>query len=432
MAGLVTLFISDLIDMYFLSLLGEAEIAAAVGFAASILFFTTSIGIGLAIACGALVSKATGSGDKGLAQEAVTHSCLSALAITVPIALLTWLLIPQILSMLGASGVTLILAEQYLVLIIPTLPILAMAMSAGGIMRAQGDAKGAMWLTMLGGVTNAVLDPIFIFGLNWGIEGAAVATVISRIAMLAYAYYQIVSRKRLLKPLNKTRYLSNFPQYFSIALPAVLTNLSTPIGIAIVTYSMAKFGDSAVAGNAIISRVQPVAFAGLFALSGVVGSIAGQNWGAQQMDRVQECLFKSMRIIIIYCLMMSALLWLLKPLIIQAFNASQEANELIALFCNGISLLFIFSGTSMVTNALFNNLGVAHFSTVLNILRATVGTIPFVTLGGWLGGAKGVLWGLFAGYALFGVIGYILAVRYLGKLSDSVNSGVMDKERSST
>ena len=423
MAGLITLFISDLIDMYFLSLLGEAEIAAAVGFAASILFFTTSISIGLAIACGALVSKATGSGDRALTREAVTHSCVSALAVTTPIAALTWLFIPQILTLLGASGVTLILAEQYLVIIIPTLPILAMAMSAGGIMRAQGDAKGAMFLTMLGGVINAALDPLFIFGLGWGIEGAAVATVLSRFAMLAYAYYQIVNRKHLLSKLDKNRYINTFPQYLSIALPAVLTNLSTPIGVAIVTYSMAQFGDSAVAGNAIISRIQPVAFAGIFALSGVVGSIAGQNWGAQKMDRVEDCLFKSVRIVFVYCLMMSTILWLLKPFIIQAFNASEEANELVALFCNGISLLFIFSGTSMVTNALFNNLGVAHFSTVLNVLRATLGTIPFVAIGGWLGGAKGVLWGLFAGYILFGLIGYVIAVLYLRKLSvEAANS----------
>jgi len=418
MAGLVTLFISDLIDMYFLSLLGEAEIAAAVGFAASIMFFTTSISIGLAIACGALVSKATGSGNNDLTKESVTHSCLSALAVTAPIALLTWLFIPEVLSFVGARGVTSILAEQYLVIIIPTLPILAMAMSAGGIMRAQGDAKGAMLLTMLGGVINAALDPIFIFGFGWGIEGAAVATVLSRFAMLAYAYHQIVNRKKLISPVNKQRYLKTFPQYLSIALPAVLTNLSTPIGVAIVTYNMAQFGDSAVAGNAIISRIQPVAFAGLFALSGVVGSIAGQNWGALQMDRVEDCLFKSMRLIITYCLIMCGLLWLLKPLIIGAFNASDEANELIALFCNGISLLFLFSGTSMVTNSIFNNLGVPHFSTILNMLRATLGTLPFVTIGGWLGGAQGVLWGLLAGYALFGVIGYILAVRYLRKLRD--------------
>jgi putative MATE family efflux protein len=415
--GFMVMFLSDLVDIYFLSLLGEAEIAAAVGFAGSVIFFTISLNIGLAIACSALVSRALGSGDMCASREAVTYSTVSAMVLTIPLSVLIWFAVPYLLGFLGADGQTLIFATQYLHIIIPSMPILALVMSAGGVLRARGDAKEAMWLTMIGGIVNVVLDPIFIFGFGLGVQGAAIATVLSRVAMLAFGIYIIVYRHRLLGAFVWPRYVEQFSVYLKVAIPAVLTNLSTPIGVAYVTYALAQFGDSTVAGNAIISRIQPVAFAGLFALSGVVGSIAGQNFGAKKLSRVNDTLRESIRLVFIYCLTVSAILWAGQSFIVPLFNASEEANELIYLFCNGISLMFIFNGLTFTTNALFNNLGVAHYSTVMNFLKVTLGTIPFVYFGIELGGAKGAFWGLFMGSAIMGVAGWMLALRLLNNLN---------------
>jgi putative MATE family efflux protein len=407
----MVMFFSDLVDMYFLSLLGEVEIAAAVGFAGSILFFTVSMNIGLSIACSALVSRALGSGDNCASKEAVTHSFVSAVVITIPVTVLFWLSIPTLLQALGAEDRALELAIDYLSIIILSMPILALGMSASGVMRAQGDAKGAMWLTMIGGIVNVILDPIFIFALGMGVEGAAVATVISRIAMVAYGYHIVVKRSNMLGNFVFERYKKLFPNYIKVAIPAVLTNLSTPIGIAYVTYAMAQFGDSAVAGNAIISRIQPVAFAGLFALSGIVGPIAGQNFGANKIDRVYTTLKESIRFILIYCVIVCLLLWAIQPFLVPLFNASDEANQLVYLFCSGISLMFIFNGLTFVTNALFNNLGVAHYATIMNLSKATIGTIPFVIAGAYYGGAEGILWGMFIGAVITGLAGLALAVK---------------------
>jgi putative MATE family efflux protein len=427
--GLMVLFLSDLVDMYFLGLLGEVEIAAAIGFAGSILFFTISLNIGLSIACSALVSLNIGSQgkrfqegnsslDSGSATKAtITHSLVSTLVVTIPITFIIWTFIPNLLALLGASGRALELASDYISIIILSMPVLALAMSAGGVMRAQGDAKGAMWLTMIGGIINVALDPLFIFGFGLEIRGAAIATVLSRVAMLAFGYYVLVYRGRLLGKFILSEYIKQFPSYISIALPAVLTNLSTPIGIAYVTYVMAQFGDSAVAGNAIISRIQPVVFAGIFALSGIVGPIAGQNFGANQIDRVYTTLRESIRLLISYCIVVCLLLSLVQTWLVPLFNASDEANELVYFFCSGLSLMFIFNGMTFITNALFNNLGLAHYATIMNLFKVTLGTIPFVAVGAALGGPKGILWGLLAGSAITGIAGLFIALRYLKKLS---------------
>lgn len=137
------------------------------------------------------------------------------------------------------------------------------------------------------------------------------------------------------------------------------------------------------------------------------------------MEHVSLTLQESLKLVFLYCLIVSGLLWISKSLIVSLFNASHEANELVYLFCNGVSLMFIFNGVTYITNALFNNLGTAQIATIMNFLKATVFTIPFVTAGAWCGGAEGVLWGLLLGTALAGIAGVWLAISLLRKLEAS-------------
>jgi putative MATE family efflux protein len=422
--GLMVMFLSELVDMYFLSLLGEVEIAAAVGFAGTIIFFTMSVNIGLTATCSALVSIALGNGNSKISQETVTHCCLTSAILTLPISLLLWIFLPYLLTVLGAEGRAFDLALEYTSIIILSMPIMAVGMAAGGVMRASGDAKGAMTLSLIGGIVNVILDPIFIFWLGLEVKGAAIATVLSRFAMLIYGIYVVAYKRRLFGDISFGVYFSRIREYLSIAIPAVLTNLSTPIGLAFVTYAMAQFGDSAVAGNAIISRIQPLAFAGILALSGVVGPIAGQNYGARKMDRVFLTLTESIKLVVIYTVMLSLILWTTKSLLVPLFNASDAANEIVYLFCNGLSLMFIFHGFTYITNALFNNLGVAHLATIMNFGRATLGTVPFIAVGAWLGGPTGILWGLFFGSIVMGLLGWLLAYRVLNKLEKQLETKI--------
>lgn len=118
------------------------------------------------------------------------------------------------------------------------------------MLRAQGDAKGAMLITILGGLVNVILDPLFIFAFGLEVKGAAIASVLGRCVMLAYGYKIVARRQHLIGSFFWQKYRANLGSYLNITFPAVLTNLATPIGVAYVTYAMAEFGDSAVAGNA--------------------------------------------------------------------------------------------------------------------------------------------------------------------------------------
>jgi len=409
-AGLLTLFLVDLVDMYWLSLLGEIELAAAIGYAGSILFFTLSLSIGLSIGCAALVSHSVGEENISATRQLVGNIFTLVAALTVVVAIVVEFFVPALLSALGAQGRAHELASSYLLIIIPSFPILAIAICTSGLLRALGHAKEAMYLTLIGGVVNALLDPILIFGLGWGIEGAAWASVAARVAMICYGGWRVTKVYALIAPPNLSTYVKDIRQFLGTAVPAVLTNLATPIG------------DSAVAGNAIIGKLQPLVFAGLFALSASIGPIAGQNLGAKNYDRVMATLFGSMKFIAIYSVVACLVLLALTDLVIWGFRVSGEAENLIRWFCYGLSTMFFFNGITFCTNALFNNLKLAHLATLFNFAKATVFTMPFVAFGAQWGGPVGILVGMYAGSVIVAILGLVVAYIKIQGLETTMTS----------
>jgi putative MATE family efflux protein len=416
--GLMAVFLVDFVDMIFISMLGKAELAAAVGYAGAVLFFTTSFGIGMAIAGGALVSRALGAGDEDGAKRISTNALLFGVIFGIIFSAIVWLNLEALTGLLGASGETQDLAVSYLQIIVPSLPFLLVGMVGGAILRAHGDASRAMMATIYGGLVNAVLDPILIFGLDMELTGAALASVAARVAIAATALIPIFRHHGGLRRPNLPDLRLDLVPVATLAFPAILTQLATPIGQAYVTRAMAEFGEDAVAGMAIVSRLTPVAFAVIFALSGAVGPVIGQNFGANQNDRVRRAYWDGIIFTAIIVVFMAILLFTLRGPIVGLFQATGISRELVFLFCGPLALAFFFNGTLFVSNAAFNNLGHPYYSTWVNWGRHTVGTIPLVILFASWFGAAGVLIGQAAGGMIFGLISVWLALRVMDKSKD--------------
>ena len=418
--GLMAIFVVDLVDMIFISMLGKAELAAAVGYAGAILFFTSSFGIGMAIAAGALVARALGEGDEHLARQRATNTLVFGVIFSSIFAMIVWLNLPYLAALMGASGETLDLSVLYLSIIIPSLPLLVTGMVGSAILRAHGDAGRAMMATVIGGVVNAILDPILIFGLGLDLTGAALASVAARIAIGLAALYPVIRYYGGLHIPKPAALMRDFSPVLTIAFPAILTQLATPIGQAYVTRSMAVYGEDAVSGMAIIARIAPVAFGVIFALSGAIGPIIGQNYGAQKQDRVMGAFRDGILFTATIVILMSALLFFLRGPIAALFQAQGLSRQLIFLFCGPLALAFFFNGLIFVSNSAFNNLGHPFYSTWINWGRHTLGTIPFVLLGGYFLGAPGILIGQAAGGLIFGAVATWLALRVIKRAAVTV------------
>ncbi|MGY5452206.1 MATE family efflux transporter [Agarivorans sp. MS3-6] len=427
--GLTALFLVDLADLFFISLLGEAELAAAVGYAGTIAFFTTSISIGLSIAMTALVSKAIGQQDKARAKQLVTNILFTGFLISASFAGLVWYFSPELLSLIGAKARTHELAVGYLRILLPSLPVLGLAMSAGAALRSVGDAKRAMWSTLAGGGVNAILDPIFIFALGLGLPGAAIASVIARFVVAGVALSGVVYKHQLFARFSVTKLLEDLRAILKVAAPAMMTNVATPLGNAYVTAAIAVFGDAYVAGWAVVGRIMPVAFGMIFSLSGAIGPIVGQNFGAHNYSRVREALTKALWFNGGFVIAVSFILLLSQNLIIKVFGVGGEAATVIGFFCTWISFSFVFNGAMFVANAAFNNLGYPSTSTMINFGKATLGTIPFVYLGGQWFGPLGVLGGQAVGTIVFGLLALRMAYYILDRVTNKHQIHIADQEQ---
>ncbi len=414
--GLLAMFGVDMVDMYFLTLLGELELAAAVGYAGTLLFFLISVSIGLQIALGAMVARSEG----GRRRDVAGRYCASALIfnglVAVAMSLLTWMNLPRLLALLGASGTTLDYAISYASIVVPSMPILVLGMSAAAGVRAIGDARRAMWATLWGSLVNAALDPLFIFTFGWGLEGAALATVAARTVVMLVAWHALVRVHHLPRRVSPRSFIVDVRVLLTIAVPAVVTNLATPVGAAFVLRTMSQFGDSAVAGAAIMGRITPVAFCAIFALSGAVGPIIGQNAGAGRYDRVRSTIRDAVFFNTCYVLAAWLLLALAAPYIVTLFSASAEAAELIVFYCRWLVPAFIFNGTLFIANASFNNLHHPHWAACFNFGKAVLGVIPLVWLGARWFQAPGVMAGEAIAALAFGVLGLVAVFSLVGRL----------------
>ncbi|MCB5175353.1 MATE family efflux transporter [Microvirga lenta] len=408
-AGLIAIFVVDLVSLLYISWLGDPSLTAGVGLATVVMFFTISINVGLMIPIGALVSRALGARRREDACR-LASSCTVLMAVVAAVVSAVALpLLPWVLKLLGATDLTYRVAHGFLWIVLPTNVLMAIGMALSTVLRAAGDAKRSMYATLSVAAVTVVLDPILIFGLGLKANGAALTIGIARVVYIAVAYGYVTRFHNLIAKPQVKSIMADAKPFFAIAVPAILTNIAAPVANAFFTSIMARFGDQAIAASAIIDRVTPVAFGGLFALAGAIGPVLGQNWGAHRYDRMRQTLKDSLTFMTVYVGCVWLLLYLVRVPITQAFHAEELTAEIVQYFCVLSGFIWYFVGLVFVANASFNNLGFPLFSTFFNWGRATLGMIPFAYFGAEIGGPIGALVGIGLGSIAFGIAAIVTA-----------------------
>lgn len=402
--GLSFMFLVDFLALFWISRLGREDLIAAVGFAATIQFFLVSISIGMMIAAVALVSRALGQGDPDRARRIATSAMIYAVAVQGAIAVAVFMLREPLLRWSGAEGAVLDVAAHFLGITVISLPLTALAMSGGAVLRAAGEAWRAMMVTTTGGLVALVVDPILIVVMGLGVPGAAMAIVISRMAMACAGLYWVMGRGLLTRPaLYDLRDMA--APFLAIALPAVATQVSTPFGNWVLIRAMSEHGESAVAGLGVAARLQILGFGGIFALSGAIGGIIGQNHGAGLGGRVRQSYLDALKFCAVYTAVIWALMLIFADPLARAFGLGGMAADVVHWFALIGAGSFMFTGALFVANAAFNNLGRPIWATMANWARDGGMMAPLAFGLGAVFAAPGVI----AGQALANVLAGALA-----------------------
>ncbi len=415
--GLVFMFLVDVTTLFWVSWLGDEGLVAALGFGWTIQFFTISTGIGLMIASMALVSKSIGQGKLELARQQTTSAALYTFVFQLLTAGIVLVFRREILAFAGAEGQTLEDAARFLMISVPSLPFMALGMVGSAVLRSIGDAVRSMSVTMSAGLVAMVVDPLFILGLGWGFEGAAWGIVVSRTVSAILSIWFVVRIHDMVGPVSREALLTLFKPFLAIAIPAVMTQLSTPFGNYILTKVISAYGDAAVAGWAVVSRIAVLAFGGIFSLSGAIGGIIGQNFGAGQMDRVKQTYKDALIFCAIYTVLSWGLLILLRDPVANLFGLEGLSRDVFLAFMLIGAGGYMFAGALFVSNAAFNNLGKPIYSTFCNWFRDGILIYPCcVLMGLWLA-APGVVYGQALAAVLAGSAAMIWGWRFVGRLA---------------
>ncbi|MEP4198743.1 MAG: MATE family efflux transporter [Aliishimia sp.] len=421
--GITFVFLVDALNLFWLSWIGDPQLVAAIGFAYAIQFFSVSSGIGLMIAGTALISRAIGRGARAEARSRAGAAIVISVGVQCATALLVFIFRHDLIALAGATGETARLAARYLAITIFSLIPMAVALVQSGTLRADGFGAKAMYVTLLAGLMLMIIDPILIIWMGLGLDGAAYSLVIFRFFLMGFSFYFAVYQTRLIDRPSPASIKAAFVPFMLIAIPTISTQMATPAGNYLLTIVMSQFGDDAVGAWAVVSRLTVLVFGGVFALSGAIGGIFGQNYGAGQFDRLRSTYLNA----ITFCLIYSVVAWVLlataSPYIAKAFALSDQGAEVLSAFTTFGVGGFVFVGMLFVSNAAFNNLGKPGRSTLVNWTKDGVLSWPAAIWLATIFGAPGVIYG----QALAGLIAGTAAVfwgwTYIRRIGED---GVLD------
>ncbi len=410
--SLLSLYVVDILAMYWLSRSQDAHVLAAVGLVSILQFLVISICLGLSSAMMTLISRYVGAGEPGNARNVATSSLMGMLCLATVAALVLMVFGSVALSFLGAQDRVLELANGYLHLLAPAFVVMALGQVCVYILLANGQSNLAMLVVLSGTATVAVLDPIFIVQLGWGLDGAAAAYAIARTVAL-FMGLAFISRCKLVQMTRLADSLAELRSVMALAVPTIVSNLAPGVAAAYVISRFATYGPEILAGATVIDRILQFTFGAFFALPGAIAPMLGQNLGARLYERVQSTIRWSAVLVMVFGACVSMLLIALSDLISTAFHLTPAARDLVTLFCWLGGGTWTLIGLQFVALPTFNVMRKPLFSAVANWSRATVGTVPFVLIGAFYWGAHGVLAGQLIGNAVVAVVVFGLCLVFV-------------------
>lgn len=372
--GLESVF--AVVDMYFVSGLGQNAIAT-VGLTESVITLVYSLAIGLSTAATAIVARRIGEKNPEAASHAAAQSIVLTVALSIALGILGFIFAADVLHMMGAQPDVVAEGTPFTRIMLTGCAPIILLFLINGIFRGAGDAAMAMKSLWLASGVNIILCPVFIH--FFGLQGAAIATVIGRSAGVLYQCFHLVRGSGELR-LKKSHFSFDYPIFRSITQIAWPASLQFLIGsgswIVITRLISSTGGTAASAGCQIALRNFVFFILPAWGLSNAAATLVGQNLGAKQLDRAAEAVVVTAKFSAVLMAFVTVFLVALAEPIVGIFTREEAVFSFGVTALRAIASGFIFYGISMVFSQALNGAGDTKAPTRMNLICFWLIQIP--------------------------------------------------------
>ncbi len=425
MLSMLLIMLYNIADSIWVAGLGP-DALAAVGFITPLFMVLIGLGNGIGAGANSLIARNIGAKNRDQANNAGLHAIVLSIIVSLVFTVLIEVFMVPILQFMGA-GNTIQYAMDYSYIIFGFLFIFVFSGVASAIFRSEGDMRRATIAIAVTAVLNIILDPIFIYVLNFGISGAAWATVVSATMSCIVMSYWIWVKKDLFLDLSPKnfKYSSHIMiNTLQVAIPSTLeTIVFSALAIIINSMLVLAAGTTAVAVYTASMRIVQLAMIPLIGIGTAVLTVAGVAYGAHNYKNLQTAHSYSIKIGFIVSIILGALMFIFSGQIAAVFSYTQASAGLASEIATAISVLSLFVLAiphGIMSSMMFQGVGKGTYSLLITLLRSlileSVFAYLFCFIFGW--GLPGIYGGVVFGCFVGGTIGYIWAKLFIRKFKE--------------
>ena len=394
MIGMLINALYNLVDAYFVGGLGTEQMGAI-----TVAFPLGQVVVGLGLLFGngaaAYLSRLLGCGDTKTANQVASTAVYSSVTIGALVIIVSVLFLQPILRQLGAMDSVMPYALSYSGIYITFSLFNVFNVTMNNIVSSEGAAKTAMLALMSGALLNVILDPIFIYGLHFGVAGAAIATAISQVVSTVVYLVYIFRKKSVFSFHIKDCCFSReiLSEILKIGIPTLLFQVLTSLSIAMINDAATAYGSSALAAMGPVTKIMTVGTLIVFGFLKGFQPIAGFSYGAKRFDRLHEATRTALRWSTIFCVIFGLAMAVFAPAVMAQFTKNDAEMIRIgqeALRANGLS--FLLFGFYTVYSFLFLVMGKAREGCFLGACRQGICFVPVILILPAVWGLRGILY----------------------------------------
>lgn len=383
----------NVVDTYFVSGLGKHSVAAvSVAFPISLIF--SGIGLTFGAGAGSYISRLLGGEKKKEADIVATVAMFTSVIIGAITGMTLLFLLTDVLKFMGAIPSIIEIAKKYAIIFIISTMVSTANVTAGNLAVAQGAAKVSLKAMIIGSVLNMVLDPIFIYGLNLGVNGAAIATLISQVVTLFIYIIYFKSEKSYIKLRisNFKPTINAYKEILKVGISMFLLQIFSSISMSKISSSASLYGEDAIAAMGIVLRIVTLGTNVVFGYMKGLQPLAGFNYGAKNYKRLNEAIRCCIKYINLFCLVWTILLYIFAPNILSIFGTGESVLKIAVPALRAGVIMFITFGFQFTYSTLYLSMGKALAGGFLSICRQGIIFLPIILLLPKIFGLNGVIY----------------------------------------